>query len=147
MRTVATSISDNDTKSNGRGSNKGEIRFFSCDAVGHIAHCRIQNKNHPYNKFRQEKIQQRLPTARKLLWADKKTGQERQHSTNERKGGYMLVDSGALGHVLAVIIVFHSLTDVEKEEVELANGNTVKSRHRGKVLFDIGIMTLVLQTV
>lgn len=59
----------------------------------------------------------------------------------------MIYDSAASERVAAGIKLFHSVTDVEKVEVELANGSTVKSRRQGKVLVDTGILILVLRTV
>lgn len=59
----------------------------------------------------------------------------------------MIVDSGVSEHVVADINPFHSVTNVDEVEVKLANGNTVKSRHKDKVFVDAEVMTLALCTV
>lgn len=78
--------------------------------------------------------------------SNKETGSERQDTTNKRKGDCSIIGSGASENDVAELNLFYSVTHVEKVEVKLANGRTVKSRHKSKVLFDIGIMSLVLGT-
>lgn len=60
---------------------------------------------------------------------------------------FMIIDIGAWDHVFGDIALFHTLTDEGELEVELANGSTVKSKHKGEVRTDTEIVTVTINTV
>lgn len=59
----------------------------------------------------------------------------------------MIIDSGASKYISASISPFHLVSVVEEVENELVSGSTVKSSHKGKLVIDTEIMTLMLRAV
>lgn len=68
-------------------------------------------------------------------------------SIDKRDNNYMIIDSGALEHVISDVGLFQKIMEVDEVEVELADGSTDTFKYRGKALVDTGMKTVVLSSV
>lgn len=105
-----------------------------------------KHRNTSRGKHESKQVQ-RPTTVRKPRGLDKKADYVRDRITDRCKTDSMIINIGASELVVADIDHLHTITEVEEVEVKLADGSTVKGRHRGKVLVNTVITILVLSTV
>lgn len=105
-------------------SKKGNIRCFNCGILGHFARrYSALNKKYPNeNGWEYEKgPEQRLAVIKTPHVLENETCTQRSWTTSKCGINHMIIDSGASVHAVACIGLVHSITEVDKVEVELAD--------------------------
>lgn len=147
--TLATSISHGTTKFKKDESPKACVRCYSC---GKLGHCLIlqDRKRRELNTSKQElegKLEERQAAVRRTNFMSKEVCLQLSRSQNEHEPVCMMVDSGASEHATVDQSLFQAQTEEDEVEMELEDGTGVKSQHKGKMLVDFGMETVILNKV